>query len=961
MAASGMMIHNISKPMRIPATKRFSAEAKLSLLKANLSGFRFKPRDNLSLHSQFEGPFSKRSLSVRATVQLVSEAAEKGGEKKERALRVGLICGGPSAERGISLNSARSVLDHIQGEDLSVSCYYIDCELNAYAISSAQMYSNTPADFDFKLSSLAEGFKSMSEFMEHLTSSTDIVFPLIHGQFGEDGSIQELLEKAGIPFVGTGSKESRRAFDKYNASMELNNHKFVTIPNFLAQGTEADKNELLKWFTSNGLDVGSGKVVVKPACAGSSIGVNVAFGVDDALRKANKLITEGVDVRVVIEIFLEEGREFTAIVLDLGCGSDSSPVTLLPTEVELHIHESSTVDGNEGIFNYRRKYLPTRQVTYHTPPRFSVDVIDHIRRGAAMLFRCLGLRDFARIDGWFLQSSNFSSLKLQSGKENLFGKLKSGTIIFTDINLISGMEQTSFLFQQAAKVGLSHAGVLHTIVRRACTRFPQLHSYVESAHNYERFNRVSDIGFEQRQKVFVIFGGDTSERQVSLMSGTNVWLNLRACNDFEVTPFLLAPTSDSFLQACEPKDNCIESKTVWALPYSLVLRHTVEEVVEACIEATEVKRAELTSFLRDRVILDLKKHMSSNSWFSGCDISSDPPEKLTLEEWIARAKEVEAIVFIAVHGGIGEDGTLQSMLEAAKVAHTGPGVEASRICMDKVSTSLALSHLSDLGILTINKEVHNREDLLANSKSDLWINLTNKLDSSTLCVKPVGDGCSTGVARLCCKDDLEMYVHALREKLPRLLPNTLSKPHGTIEMPNPPAERFIFEPFIETDEIVVTHKGGDSTQSGLIWKGASRWVEVTVGVMGSKGKMHSFNPSITVKEDGDILSLEEKFQGGTGINLTPPPVSIIREDALQACIKRIEILANTLGLEGFSRIDAFVHADTGEVLIIEVNTVPGMTPSTVLIHQALTEDPPMYPREFFRSVTNLGLLRFKQI
>ncbi|KAH9310199.1 hypothetical protein KI387_038110, partial [Taxus chinensis] len=139
------------------------------------------------------------------------------------------------------------------------------------------------------------------------------------------------------------------------------------------------------------LDVGSGKVVVKPACAGSSIGVNVAFGVDDALRKANKLITEGVDVRIVIEIFLEGGKEFTAIVLDLGRGSDSSPVTLLPTEVELHFQGSSNMDETEGIFNYRRKYLPTRQVTYHTPPRFSVDVIDHIRNDAGNAFSVLGV------------------------------------------------------------------------------------------------------------------------------------------------------------------------------------------------------------------------------------------------------------------------------------------------------------------------------------------------------------------------------------------------------------------------------------------------------------------------------------------------------------------------------------------------------------------------------------------
>jgi hypothetical protein len=85
-----------------------------------------------------------------------------------------------------------------------------------------------------------------------------------------------------------------------------------------------------------------------------------------------------------------------------------------------------------------------------------------------------------------------------------------------------------------------------------------------------------------------------------------------------------------------------------------------------------------------------------------------------------------------------------------------------------------------------------------------------------------------------------------------------------------------------------------------------------------------------------------------------------REAAITSCRKRIEIVANALGLEGFARIDAFVHADTGEVIIIEANTVPGMTPSTVLIHQALAETPPIYPRMFFRKVVDLALSRHQQ-
>ncbi|OVA12683.1 D-alanine--D-alanine ligase [Macleaya cordata] len=903
---------------------------------------------------------SKRCFGVRiprANVEVVESPIVENKEKqKDRVLKVGVICGGPSAERGISLNSARSVIDHIQDDDLHVSCYYIDCNLNAYAISTAQVYSNTPADFDFKLESLAQGFQSLSEFAEHLASSVDIVFPVIHGRFGEDGGIQELLEKANIPFVGTPSNECRRAFDKYDASLELNKQGFVTVPSFLVEGGGFNKSELLKWFATNKLNSESGKVVVKPARAGSSIGVTVAYGVDDSLNKANGIISEGIDDRVLVEVFLEGGSEFTAIVLDVGSGFDCHPVALLPTEVELQFHGSADVREKDAIFNYRRKYLPTQQVAYHTPPRFPTDVIEMIREGASLLFQRFGLRDFARIDGWFLPSSKFSS---PAENDNKFGRSKSGTIIFTDINLISGMEQTSFLFQQASKVGFSHSNILRTIIQRACLRFPALASYTSASNALPKglkSPQQTDALPESRgiHKVFVIFGGETSERQVSLMSGTNVWLNLQAFDDLEVIPCLLAPPNGYSSNMNQDEEYDVFSRTVWSLPYSLVLRHTTEEVLATCLEAIEPARAALTSHLRNQVMIDLMEGLSKQSWFAGFDISNVLPTKFPLEQWIKQAKEVQATVFIAVHGGIGEDGTLQSLLEAEGVPYTGPGVIASRTCMDKVATSLTLGNLENLGVLTIKKEVRSKEELLNLPILDVWHDLTKRLKCETLCVKPARDGCSTGVARLCCTEDLTVYANALHDCLLRLPSNSLSKAHGVIEMPNPPPEQLIFEPFIETDEIIVSSKSTNANAHRLMWEGRNRWVEITVGVAGKRGGMHSLSPSVTVKESGDILSLEEKFQGGTGINLTPPPTSIISEEALARCKQHIELIANTLGLEGFSRIDAFVNVDNGEVLIIEVNTVPGMTPSTVLIHQALAEQPPMYPQQFFRRLLDLA-------
>ncbi|XP_020211469.1 uncharacterized protein LOC109796203 isoform X1 [Cajanus cajan] len=900
--------------------------------------------------------------SSREVAVVGGGAAEKAKEKG-RVLKVGLICGGPSAERGISLNSARSVLDHLQGDDLHVSCYYIDCNLNAYAISSAQVYSNTPNDFDFKLESLAQSFQTLDDLAKHLATAVDIVFPVIHGQFGEDGGVQELLEKYNVPFVGTGSNECRQAFDKHKASLELRKLGFITVPSFLVQGHETNKSELSEWFIKHQIDPNSGKVVVKPTRGGSSIGVRVAYGVNDSLVKANEIMSEGIDNKVLIEIFLEGGSEFTAIVLDVGSGSDHCPVVLLPTEVELQFRGANDVKENDAIFNYRRKYLPTQQVAYHTPPRFPLDVIENIRKGASLLFQWLGLQDFARIDGWYLPNSGS---KFSASSESEFGRTESGAIIFTDINLISGMEQTSFLFQQASKaiyviqVGFSHTNILRSIIHHACLRFPNLASISRISGQLPSRSKSLPLNksfslHEGARKVFVIFGGDTSERQVSLMSGTNVWLNLLAFHDLEVMPCLLSPTSECASSAdIGKKADDVMNRTVWSLPYSLVLRHTTEEVLDACVEAIEPERAAITSNLRKKVMNDLMEGLKDHNWFTGFDIADDVPVKFSLRQWIKLAKEVQATVFIAVHGGIGEDGTLQSLLDAEGVPYPGPGAMASKTCMDKVATSVALKHLANSGVLTINKDVRKKADLFNKPVNDTWHDLTWKLQCQTLCVKPAKDGCSTGVARLCCSEDLAIYVKALEDCLLRIPPNSLSKAHGMIEMPNPPPEHLIFEPFIETDEIIVTSKFEDSSGHGLTWKGHSRWVEITVGVIGKRGSMYSLSPSVTVKESGDILSLEEKFQGGTGINLTPPPLSIMSENALNRCKQHIELIANTLQLEGFSRIDAFVNVDSGEVLIIEVNTVPGMTPSTVLIHQALVEQPPLYPHQFFRKLLDLA-------
>ncbi|GBG87512.1 hypothetical protein CBR_g45569 [Chara braunii] len=142
-------------------------------------------------------------------------------------------------------------------------------------------------------SSTAQQFDSHGAFMDHLRRNVDIVFPAIHGNFGEGGGLQHMLEEAGLPFVGTSSGMAARLFDKHRASLELEAAGYATLPSFLIQiCSDRTRNDLRNWFLKHCINEASGRVVVKPVSAGSSVGVTVAFGVDEAIRHAEDLLSQ---------------------------------------------------------------------------------------------------------------------------------------------------------------------------------------------------------------------------------------------------------------------------------------------------------------------------------------------------------------------------------------------------------------------------------------------------------------------------------------------------------------------------------------------------------------------------------------------------------------------------------------------------------------------------------------------
>lgn len=774
-------------------------------------------------------------------------------------LNLAIICGGPSKERGISLNSARSFLDHTDPLEIHLTVLYLDPKCEYYQLTPCQLYSNTPSDFDFKLAHT--GIQLKTSTLKQVLKEQDLVFPLIHGIYGEDGTLQSFLESLDVPYVGSTSNICRQIFDKYTARKQLEKHHFSSLP-FLHISSE--KADIQSFWEKHNLK----HAVVKPTLSGSSIGVTCVSSPQETHDVITRLIKQGFK-EFLLEPYCRHS-EFTVCVLESHSGNS---VSMIPLEIDI---------GNEtnGILDYRKKYLPTDQTRYYCPPRYSDTVVQQIRTEAERLFSALELRDFARIDGWVSES---------------------GEILFSDLNPISGMEQNSFIFQQAARVGIFHTELIQYILQNALNR-TNSRKVLKRKETYESC----------KDPVYVLMGGETSERQVSLMSGSNVWLKLCHSDSYRPTPFLLS-----------------KEETVWRLPYAFTLHHTVEEMEEHCQSAEEIIRrvTPLANDIRNKLGLSTLSNLET-------------PEKMNLEQFIQSVENHKAFAFIALHGGIGENGVLQRRFEQAGIPFNGSKANSSEICMDKHHSAEIIRDLKDPDLLPMDQISFDITTLYKKNKDAIiqfWGNAAGQLGTSDFIMKPQFDGCSTGVLRCMNADDFYQYVVVMQKGVCHIPVGHFEGQNAVIQMPSAHTKFFLLEPYIQTDQIVV--QDGKLTYTYL-----SGWVEMTIAVLEFEAEYSALPPSITVAEN-HILSLEEKFQGGTGINITPPPENLLSPQALEKVQISACKAAKALGISNYARLDLFVECATGKIRVIEANSLPALTPSTVLYHQALSITPPMSPKK----------------
>ena len=882
-------------------------------------------------------------------------------------IKIGIIFGGFSKEREISFAGGRTVYDNLNKSIFEPVPVFVDSFGNFVFLDWQFIYKGSIRDFyppveflkgesEYQLYAESLGDLSDEEQLElinkigkkinpeELKQIMDFAFLCLHGSYGEDGKIQGLLEYIGIPYSGSGILPSSIGMNKavqkqlmINAG--FNSPDFITIKRGDWQkGKYKEIFELVK----NKFPF---PIVVKAANQGSSIGITILkdLHLSEFISAVNKSfftyeisgtdwikmnrdekinfirtlsdIREGVGIPVKIgslkfyhprdlEVYLDNNlKENESLLIE---SFDGESEVLIEGFIEGKEFSCIVIEDETGkpialppteirkgkeLFDYRSKYLPglSRKIT---PINLPEEKINNIRKECERLLSALKFDVYARIDGFIKDD---------------------GTIFLNDPNTTSGMMPSSFFFHQAAEIGLNPSQFLTYIIRASLAQriistcnsgvFDDLLKKLDKAIKEDKASTT------KKTKVAVLLGGYSSERHISVESGRNIYEKLSSSSKYEPIPIFLTGNADEHL--------------MYKIPVNILLKDNADDIKE------KIDNYHIHPVIK-QIISECK---TITEKYSGAD-NLAKPQQFTYEDL---SKKVDA-VFIALHGRPGEDGAVQQNLERVGLPYNGSGIESSQTTIDKYRTN---EILKNVGFLVAEHLLVSEEEWIKN-KSAIISEIKEKIKLPFI-AKPVDDGCSSAVRKIKTIEEFEAFAKLIFRTTEELD----SKAASALNIK--PKEEFPRKNVILVEELISR-------------RDAKHFLEITGGML-TKYDAHG-NVSYEVFEasealsEGEVLSLEEKFLAGQGQNITPARYSSNPVERQNISDKVKEVLgsaAKLLNVQGYSRIDAFVRiydVNRVEVIFVEVNSLPGMTPATCIFHQCAING--YKPYDFIDKILEFG-------
>ena len=894
-----------------------------------------------------------------------------------KKIKIGILFGGSSREREVSFAGGRTVYDNLDKSIFEAVPIFIDSQHRFILLDWQYIYKGTIRDFYppvFAIQNKSFDFQYYVENLgklpdeehnkiiqaigknievEHLSKYIDFAFLCLHGTNGEDGRIQGLLEFYKIPYTGSGIFPSAFGMNKALQKEMMKAFQF-NVPKYLVITRE-------EWKYTKDIDSIYQKIktqigfplVVKPANQGSSIGVSSLMTDDkntfeQALRKAffvyrvhreewqkmselekTQWAKTFSDIRENIGLPAFIGQDIiydpSGLINYLNHYLFQHPfadIESIDTENEVIVEEfiegkefsCIVIEDEQGhpialppteiikkdvVFDYKSKYLPglSRKVTPIDLPEHQIQAI---REEAERMYTTFHFDVYARIDGFIT---------------------KEGRIFLNDPNTTSGMMPSSFFFHQAAEIGLNPSEFLTYIIfislKKRQQQSLQLNAYQDITLKLNNYLREKQTTTSQKKlRTAVLMGGYSTERHISVESGRNVYEKLSSSEKYQPFPvFVVKANNDVGFE-------------LYTIPIRLMLKDNADDI-----------RDKILHYQVHPIVQKIIQEASHITQKFGQTKNLDAPKKMSFEE----LKSMTDVVFIALHGRPGEDGALQRYLNQYQIPYNGSDVQSSSITINKYLTNEILKKHN---ILVAEHLLITKED---------WEKFQHHLKTIIrdeihypLIAKPSDDGCSSAVKKIKNEQELDAYAQLIfreKEELPIEAARLLNiKPNEEIPM----KENFLIEELVQSN-------------------GAKRFLEITGGMLikyNDKGEKEYevFEPSEALVE-GDVLSLEEKFLAGEGQNITPARFSKNPDEQkkISDYVKdQLRKTAEILNVEGYCRIDAFVRifdVNKVDVIIIEVNSLPGMTPATCIYHQAAINQ--YKPYEFIDAILTQGMRKKK--
>ena len=348
-------------------------------------------------------------------------------------LNVCVLFGGISPEHEVSLRSAESVLNNMNVEKYQIYPVGITKE-GQWILFGGTDYSQLPAgawrehpeNCPAMISPVrGDGLLCFGEDGV-VRKPIDVVFPVLHGENGEDGAMQGLLQMAGIPYVGPHVSASAVAMDKTLTKLVVDNARITQAAWQLVRTQDLQRN------VDQVIDTVERRfpypVFVKPAGTGSSVGVSKATDRESlllALLHAGKF-----DDKILVEEFID-GSEIEVAVL-----GNSSPVASVVGEI----------DSGAEFYDYDAKYVTDTSVAY-IPARVSEPVAEQLREKAVQVYQAIGCQGLSRVD--------------------FFVTYKDQRVVFNEINTIPGFTSISMYPKLFAASGIPYGELIDRLLSLA--------------------------------------------------------------------------------------------------------------------------------------------------------------------------------------------------------------------------------------------------------------------------------------------------------------------------------------------------------------------------------------------------------------------------------------------------------------------------------------------------------------